>query len=238
RAHRRRWHRRKREIAIRVSPHEASMRLRDNRRCVSPPAVVVLARAYSRFHSSSVSNSRDLLKQLYEAAVAGAATGPVTKRAVEALGIPRDRRVWLLSFGKAAHDMAAAAAASLQRSLNQVVGGLIVAPNDAPPPYGTIAVMAGDHPVPGPRSFAAAQRIGEIAGRMKSGDVALVLVSGGATSLIAGPLRGMSESELTRVFELLLASGLDIGAVNAVRRRFARWGGGRLALAISPAAAH
>ena len=190
------------------------------------------------FSSSPVSNSRDLLKQLYEAAVAGAATGPVTKRAVEALGIPRDRRVWLLSFGKAAHDMAAAAASSLQRSLNQVVGGLIVAPNDAPPPYGTIAVMAGDHPVPGPRSFAAAQRISEIAARMKSGDVALVLVSGGATSLIAGPLRGMSESELTRVFELLLASGLDIGAVNAVRRRFARWGGGRLALAISPAAAH
>jgi glycerate-2-kinase len=68
--------------------------------------------------------------------------------------------------------------------------------------------------------------------------VALVLVSGGATSLIAGPLRGMSESDLTRVFELLLASGLDIGAVNAVRRRFTRWGGGRLALAISPAAAH
>ena len=185
-----------------------------------------------------MSNSRDLLKQLYEAAVSGAATGPVTTRAVEALGIPRDRRIWLLSFGKAAHAMAAAAAASLQRSLNQIVGGLIVAPNEEAPPYGTLAVIAGDHPVPGPRSFAAAQRIGEIATRMKSGDVALVLVSGGATSLIASPLRGMNESELTRVFELLLASGLDIGAVNAVRRRFTRWGGGRLALAIAPAATH
>jgi hydroxypyruvate reductase len=73
---------------------------------------------------------------------------------------------------------------------------------------------------------------------MKSGDVALVLVSGGATSLIAGPLRGMSESELTQIFELLLASGLDINAVNAIRRRFTRWGGGRLALAIAPAAAY
>jgi glycerate 2-kinase len=185
-----------------------------------------------------VPNSRDLLKQLYEAAVAGAATGPVTTRAVRALGIPRDRRVWLFAFGKAAHAMAGAATAALQRDLNQIVGGLIVAPNEAPSPYGTIAVMAGDHPLPGPRSFAAAQRIGELAARMKSGDVALVLVSGGATSLIAAPLRGMSETELTKVFELLLASGLDIGAVNAVRRRFTRWGGGRLALAISPAAAH
>jgi hydroxypyruvate reductase len=185
-----------------------------------------------------VSNPRNLLKELYEAAVAGAATGPVTERAVEALGIPRDRRVWLLSFGKAAHPMAAAAARSLQRALNQIVGGLIVAPNELKSPYGTITALVGDHPVPGARSFAAAQRIGEFASRMKSGDVALVLVSGGATSLIAAPLRGMSEPDLTKVFEMLLASGLDIAAVNAARRRFSRWGGGRLALAIAPAAAH
>jgi glycerate 2-kinase len=185
-----------------------------------------------------VSIPRNLLVQLYEAAIAGAATGPVTTRAVEALGIPRERPVWVFSFGKAADAMAAAAVTSLQRTLNQIVGGLIVAPNDARSPYGTLAVMRGDHPLPGPGSFAAAQRIGEIATRMKSGDVGLVLVSGGASSLIAGPLRGMTDEEITQVFDLLLASGLDIGAVNAVRRRFTRWGGGRLALAIAPAAAH
>jgi hydroxypyruvate reductase len=185
-----------------------------------------------------VPNHRDLLIQLYDAALAGAATGPVTVRGVESLGIPRDRRVWVFAFGKAAHGMTAAAVSALQRSLNQIAGGLIVAPNEGRSPYGTIAVMQGDHPVPGRRSFAAAQRIGEIAARMKSGDVALVLVSGGATSLIAAPLRGMTEPELTQLFETLLASGLDIGAVNTIRRRFSRWGGGRLALAIAPAAAH
>jgi glycerate-2-kinase len=185
-----------------------------------------------------VTKHRELLIQLYEAAIAGAATGPVTIRGVESLGIPRDRRVWIFSFGKAAHGMAAAAVTALQRSLNQIAGGLIVAPNEGRSPYGTIVVMQGDHPVPGRRSFAAAQRIGEIATRMKSGDVAVVLVSGGATSLIAGPLRGMTEAELTQLCELLLTSGLDIAAVNAIRRRFSRWGGGRLALAIAPAAAH
>jgi hydroxypyruvate reductase len=185
-----------------------------------------------------VSIPRNLLIQLYDAAISGAATGPVTSRGVEALGIPRERPVWVFSFGKAAHAMAAAAVASLQRSLNQIVGGLIVAPNEERAPYGTLAVMLGDHPAPGPRSFAAAHRIGEIASRMKSGDVGLVLVSGGASSLIAGPLRGMTDGEVTELFEILLASGLDIGAVNAVRRRFTRWGGGRLALAISPAASH
>ena len=181
---------------------------------------------------------RDVLQQLDDGGGAGAATGPVTGRAVDALAIPRDRRVWVLSFGKAAHAMAASAVASLQRSLHQIVGGLIVSSDDAPSPYGTIAVARGDHPVPGAKSFAAAQRVGELAARMKSGDIALALVSGGASSLIAAPLKGMSESELTRLYELLLASGLDITAMNAVRKRFSRWGGGRLSLAIAPAGTH
>ena len=182
--------------------------------------------------------SREVLRQLYDAAVAGAVTGPVTSRAVSALSIPRDRRVWIFAVGKASHAMATAAVASLNRSLNQIVGGLIVAHEDAPSPYGTIAVARGDHPIPGPQSFAAAQRIGELAARMKSGDVALALVSGGASSLIAAPLRGMSDHDIPRLYELLLASGLDITAMNTVRKRFMRWGGGRLALAIAPAATH
>ena len=186
----------------------------------------------------SVPTGRDILRELYEAAVAGAATGPVTARAAAGLAIPRDRRVWIFSVGKASHAMAASAVSALNRSLNQIVGGLIVAHEDAPTPYGTIGVARGDHPLPGVQSAAAAQRVGEIAARMKSGDVALALVSGGASSLMAAPLRGMNNDDLTRLYELLLGSGLDISAMNAVRKRFSRWGGGRLALAISPAGTH
>lgn len=134
--------------------------------------------------------------------------------------------------------MAVAATASLQRSLNQIAGGLVVSHEEGAPPCGTVAVMRGDHPAPGASSFAAAARIGDLTTRMKSGDVAVVLVSGGTSSLIAAPLRDMAEQDLTRLFEMLLASGLDIEATNAVRKRFLRWGGGRLALAIAPASTH
>jgi glycerate-2-kinase len=65
-----------------------------------------------------------------------------------------------------------------------------------------------------------------------------VLLSGGASSLLAGPLRGMSEADLGHLFELLFGSGLDIRAMNAVRKRFTRWGAGRLALALAPARTH
>jgi glycerate-2-kinase len=99
-------------------------------------------------------------------------------------------------------------------------------------------VMPGDHPVPGNRSFTAAQRVGDLCTGLRPNDAIIVLVSGGASSLIAAPARGISEADLSALFELLLGSGLAIGETNAVRRRFSRWGGGRLALALAPRAAH
>lgn len=146
--------------------------------------------------------------------------------------------MWVFAFGKAAHAMATAAVQSLLRSLHQIVGGVVVTPDGAPSPYPTLVSAKGDHPIPGPNSFAAAATIDRIAAGRQSGDVAIVLISGGTTSLIAGPLRGMSADDLARTFSLVLDSSLDIGQMNAVRKRFSRWGGGRLAVALAPAATY
>ena len=134
--------------------------------------------------------------------------------------------------------MAASAVAVLQRALLPVAGGVIVSPDLTPSPYATLVSLEGNHPLPGRHSFTAADKIGETAVGMRSDDVAIVLLSGGATSLIAAPLRGQSESDLGQLFELLLGSGLDIRAMNACRKRFTRWGAGRLALALAPARTH
>lgn len=134
--------------------------------------------------------------------------------------------------------MAHAAVTSLLRSLHQIVGGIVVSADDTPSPYPTLVAMRGDHPIPGRNSFAAAAKIGEITPGRRGNDVAVVLLSGGTSSLIAGPLRGMNEADLTNLFEMLLGSGLDITAMNAVRKRFSRWAAGRLALALAPAATH
>ena len=60
-------------------------------------------------------------------------------------------------------------------------------------------------------------------------DEVWVLLSGGATSLLAAPVDGITPAELTALYRLLLGSGLDITAMNRIRKRFSRWGGGRLA---------
>jgi len=62
-----------------------------------------------------------------------------------------------------------------------------------------------------------------------------VLLSGGTTSLIGAPEPGLTPGDLTAIYGHLLGSGLDIAAMNRIRKRFARWGGGKLARALAPA---
>jgi glycerate-2-kinase len=154
------------------------------------------------------------------------------------LRIDRAQRVWVFAFGKAAYPMATAAVTSLLRSLHSIVGGVVVGPELGPAPYPTLAALRGDHPIPGRNSFAAANKIAEVTPGRRGTDSAIVLISGGATSLIGAPLRGMNEADLTTLYELMLGAGLDIAKMNVVRKRFSRWGAGRLALALAPAKTH
>jgi glycerate 2-kinase len=182
-----------------------------------------------------VSGAREQLIDLYSAAIAGADVESLTANAVANVLLERRHRVWVFAFGKAAHAMANAAVGTLHRALAEVAGGIIVAPEAGESPAGTISVMVGDHPVPGRRSVAAATRIGQLLSQKRGSDLGIILLSGGASSLIGAPIRGVSEADLSHLYELVLGSGLDIAGMNAIRKRFAMWGGGRMALALAPA---
>lgn len=182
--------------------------------------------------------TRALLAALYDAAVAGAAPGPLTAAALRDLPARAGQAVRLFALGKAAHAMATAAVDALARAGSIVSGGIVVATDRAAATPDTLLAVEGDHPVPGPRSFAAADRLAEETARAQPDELAIVLLSGGATSLIAAPLPGVARADLVAMFELLHRSGLDIHAMNVVRKRFTRWGAGRLAVALAPAPVH
>jgi hydroxypyruvate reductase len=52
---------------------------------------------------------------------------------------------------------------------------------------------------------------------------------------VGAPEPGLTPGDLSAIYSLLLGSGLDITAMNRIRKRFARWGGGKLARALAPA---
>jgi glycerate 2-kinase len=151
------------------------------------------------------------------------------------LEVEQDRRLWILALGKAALPMAATAMEVLQAGNQALTGGLVVAPEAGVSPHPAISVVVGDHPEPDARSFSAAQALGDITSRVAPADEVWVLLSGGTTSLIGAPENGISPGDLRQIFALLLGSGLDIAAMNRIRKRFSRWGGGKLARALSPA---
>ena len=178
---------------------------------------------------------RELLLELYAAATHAVDPMPALAARLAALRPGTGRRPWLLALGKAAEPMARQAVDTLARSGIEPAGGIAVPPAAHPAPHPSIRVVPGDHPEPGAGSLAAAEALARIAGAITAEDEVWVLLSGGASSLLAAPIEGVSPHELRALYALLLGSGLDITAMNRIRKRFSRWGGGRLARALAPA---
>lgn len=91
------------------------------------------------------------------------------------------------------------------------------------------------HPVPDERSVAAARRALAVAESVTPRGVFVVLLSGGASSLMAKPAGELSLADKRRTSELLLESGADISEMNTVRKHLSAIKGGRLAVAAAGA---
>jgi glycerate 2-kinase len=179
--------------------------------------------------------AHQLLVDLYAAATSAVAPGPALARRLEHLQVEPERPIWILALGKAALPMAETAVHLLQERGLEPAGGLVVGPAAGRSPHPRLVHVQGDHPEPGPGSLEAARALGETAKQPGADDEVWVLLSGGTTSLVGAPEVGLQPSELTTLYGLLLGSGLDITAMNRIRKRFSRWGGGKLARALAAA---
>ncbi len=130
--------------------------------------------------------------------------------------------------------MAAGIVEWLGRHGREPGGGLIVAAAPGAAPHHALALVTGDHPVPGPRSLAASRAIEATIARMPTDADVHVAISGGTTSLVAAPFEAVTLDAMHRAFTELLASGVSITEMNAARRKLTRWSDGRLATALAP----
>lgn len=133
--------------------------------------------------------------------------------------------MWIIAVGKAAVAMASGARDVLGGSVR---GGVVIAPaisTDIAP----LEAFASDHPVPTVRSERAAARALALAASRRDHDLLLVLLSGGASALMAAPASGLTLEDKGRATNLLLRAGADIHALNTVRKHLSRIKGGWLA---------
>lgn len=145
---------------------------------------------------------------------------------------PPDGRCIVVGAGKAAAAMAAAVEAAWP---DVSLSGVVVAPYGHGIACRRIRVMEAAHPVPDANSMAAAQAVLKAVSGLGPDDLVVALVSGGGSAVLCLPAEGLTLADKQQTNRLLLASGLDIRTMNAVRRRISGIKGGKLAAAAAPA---
>ena len=168
-----------------------------------------------------------------------AAADPVASTAA-ALGeldlrVEAGGRVAMLAVGKAAFGMAKAAVQVLGDRI-QPSDALLVTHDEAVGPARFEALRSG-HPLPDERGFAAAREFERRAAALGADDLALVLISGGASALLPAPAPGIGLGEKLQVTRQLLRGGATIHELNAVRKHLSTTKGGGLLRRLRPARA-
>jgi glycerate 2-kinase len=175
----------------------------------------------------SLATLRSDLLDIVRAGIRASGAAELTRQAIKELAVPpgaEHGRYVCLAAGKAAAAMAKAASSVLER---QLVSGLIVAPTVER--FGSFEAIAGGHPIPDEGSERGGRRALEIAENLGSADTLLVLLSGGASALMAVPATGVTLDDKRRTTAQLLRSGADIHALNTVRKHLSAIKGGWLA---------
>ncbi|MDE2418903.1 MAG: glycerate kinase [Burkholderiales bacterium] len=171
---------------------------------------------------------RNLLERMFTAAIEAAQ--PKHTIAAHLPAIPSGRLI-VIGAGKASAEMARAVESNWSGPLE----GLVVTRYGYAVPCKHIEIVEAAHPVPDSEGLLAAQRIMETVHGLRSEDTVLCLISGGGSSLMPLPLRGISLEDKQRVNRALLKSGASISEMNCVRRHLSAIKGGRLAAACYPA---
>lgn len=137
-------------------------------------------------------------------------------------------RVVVVGAGKAAAVMAAAAERVLGPRLSH---GVVVTKYGHGRKTNRIRVLEAGHPIPDRAGEAAAQEVLDVVRGTTKHDLLIVLLSGGASSLLPAPAAGLTLEDKQRVTTALLKSGADIHEVNTVRKHLSAIKGGQLAAA-------
>jgi glycerate 2-kinase len=137
-------------------------------------------------------------------------------------------RVHVVAAGKAAAAMAHAAETAIG---GLIADGLVVAPDVSSGAASLLRWHAGAHPIPNAHSERAGRRAIEIAAGVGAGEQLLVLLSGGASALMAVPADGVTLDDKAQTTSRLLREGADIQALNTVRKYLSAVKGGALAAA-------
>ena len=135
-------------------------------------------------------------------------------------------RIVVVGAGKASARMAQALEVVLRPRLED---GLVIVKTGHTLATKQITVLEASHPIPNRAGLHATQRLLRLTQCLTPRDLLIVLLSGGASSLLPAPVAGVTLSDKQRTTRLLLHSGATINEMNVVRKHLSLIKGGGLA---------
>jgi glycerate 2-kinase len=140
--------------------------------------------------------------------------------------LSRYRRIVAIGAGKASARMA--------QALEHVLGiflqsGLVVVKYGHGAATKTIQILEAGHPIPDQEGLMAGRRLLDLVTALTEEDLLIVLLSGGASSLLPAPVNGLTLEDKQQTTQLLLRSGATIQEMNTVRKHLSSLKGGQLA---------
>jgi hydroxypyruvate reductase len=160
------------------------------------------------------------------------ASSPVLHIGSQSFNSTQFDRVVVVGAGKAGAGMATAVEA--------VMGDLVAEGwvnvrygYESQQPLDVIHIHQCGHPNPDEAGIQGTGSILDILSRLSERDLAIMLLSGGASALLEQPAPGISLQDLQILTDLLLRSGATITQVNTVRKHISQVKGGRLAQVVA-----
>ena len=170
---------------------------------------------------------KKIISDGFSAALAAGIPDQITQEAYLELDQPPSH---VIALGKAAGAMAKAV-----RDCGYEGTGIVITTDENHRHIDGFNCIASAHPVPDRRGLNAANAVESLVSGLGETDHLLLLISGGGSALLPAPASGISLTQKIALNDVLLASGLDIHAMNVVRRLFSRLKGGQLARLAAPA---
>ncbi len=148
--------------------------------------------------------------------------------------LKRYRRVFLVGAGKAGLPMTKAVIDQLG---NLVTDGIVIVKEGHTDVdhVGPVRILEAGHPIPDERGVQATQELLKLLTQATTGDLVIVVISGGGSALLTAPVAGITLEDMRKMTDALLNCGADISEVNTLRKRVDSVKGGGLARAVAPA---
>lgn len=139
--------------------------------------------------------------------------------------------VYAIAFGKASISMSMAIESIMGTSLS---GGIAITKQGAAESLSIMDVFETGHPTPDAGSINAGRMIYEFLDKTGPEDLIIFLISGGGSSLVTYPRKGISVTDITKITVSLMRAGATINELNTVRKHLCLIKGGGLAKIVYP----